>query len=168
MKALERIVTNLVKSERLAARSRWLIFAALGVWIVTSALALVAIDPGLFSRAGAVGTGLVLAAFAVNSAARQSYQNHLLKGLIVVIRANLHGPDGRSLMLPLAVLETADTSTRDFDHNLEAVGRLLARLDLRSGQARVTEVAAAVLSTLQWGYGDLVLNRTLVCGEWSC
>lgn len=167
MKALDQIVDRLLATESLAAKSRWLIVGALAVWLTTSAAALLANDPGHFSRAGAVGTGLVLVAFAVNAAARQSYQTHLLKGLILVTRANLRDREGRPLMLPDAGLETTETATRDYDHNLEAIGRLFARLDRRGGNARATEVSVASLSTLQWGYGDLLLNR-LNCGAWTC
>lgn len=167
MKTLDQIVTHLLRTESLAAKSRWLIIAALAFWLVTSATALAARDPGQFSRAGAVGTGLVLATFAVNTAARQAYQTHLLKGLVLVMRANLRDHQGRPLMLPAAAPESAETAARDYDHNLEALGRLFARLDRRGGQARATEVGAAVLSTLQWGYGDLLMNRAL-CGAFAC
>jgi hypothetical protein len=168
MKTLDQIVTHLLATESLAAKSRWLIVGALAVWLATSALALAAKDPGHFSRAGAVGTGLVLAAFAVNTAARQSYQTHLIKGLVLVTRANLRDREGRPLMLPGAAPEDPETAAKDFDHNLEAIGRLFARLDRKGGTARMTEVSAAAVSTLQWGYGDLLLNRTLVCGAWTC
>lgn len=168
MKALDQIVTHLLATQSLAARSRWLIVGALAVWLTTSALALIANDPGHFSRAGAVGTGLVLAAFAVNSAARQAYQSHLLKGLILITRANLRDVEGRPLMHPSANPESHDSALRDYDHNLEAIGRLFARLERRSTTARMTEVGAAAVSTLQWGYGDLLMNRTLGCGAWTC
>lgn len=167
MKTLDKIVDQLMRTESLAARSRWLIFAALAIWIGTSVAALVAQDAGHFSRAGAVGTGLVLATFAVNSAARQSYQTHLIKGLVLVMRANLRDREGRPLMLPSAHPEDPESAARDYDHNLEAIGRLFARLDRRGLQARMTEVGAAVLSTLQWGYGDLMMNRAL-CGAMTC
>jgi hypothetical protein len=168
MKTLDHIVTHLLATESLAARSRWLIVGALSVWLITSALALILQDPGHFSRAGAVGTGFVLAAFAVNSAARQAYQTHLLKGLILVTRANLRDVEGRPLMLPDASAEDHQTAIRDYDHNLEAIGRLFARLERRGTQARMTEVGAAAISTLQWGYGDLLMNRLLGCGAWTC
>ncbi|MGL6209405.1 MAG: hypothetical protein ACRC14_06200 [Paracoccaceae bacterium] len=167
MKTLDQIVTQLLRTESLAARSRWLILGALAIWLTTSAIALALQDPGHFSRAGAVGTGLVLATFAVNTAARQSYQSHLIKGLVLVMRANLRDHQGRPLMLPTAPQEDPETATRDYDHNLEAIGRLFARLDRKGGQARITEVSAAVLSTLQWGYGDLAMNRVL-CGAFTC
>jgi hypothetical protein len=167
MKTLEQIVDQLVRSESLAYRARWLVLIALAVWISTSVMALIADDAGHFSRAGAVGTGLVLAAFAVSTAARQGYQTHLLKGLILILRTNLRDTEGRPLMLPRATPEDPETASRDYDHNLEAVGRLFARLERRSGQARLVEVSSVVVSTLQWGYGDLVMNK-LHCGAWTC
>jgi hypothetical protein len=167
MRTLEQIVDALLRSESLATRSRWLIVGAIAVWLATSTAALAARDAAHFSRAGAVGTGLVLAAFAVNATARQAYQTQLLKGLVLVMRTNLRDREGRPLMLPAATPEDPETAARDFDHNLEAIGRLFARLDRKGGQARVTEVSAAVVSTLQWGYGDLVMNR-LACGSFTC
>jgi hypothetical protein len=167
MKTLDQIVDAFLRTESLAHRSRWLIVAALGVWLTASAAALALQNPGHFSRAGAVGTGLVLAAFAVNTAARQTYQTHLLKGLVLILRANLRDREGRPLMLPGASPETPEIAARDFDHNLEAIGRLFARLDHRGSQARLVEVGAAAISTLQWGYGDLILSRAL-CGAWTC
>lgn len=167
MKTLEQIVGELLASESLAWRSRWLVLVALAIWLTISTLALALGDAGQFSRAGAVGTGLVLAAFAVSTAARQRYQSHLLKGLILVLRTNLRDTEGRPLMLPRATPEDPETAARDYDHNLEAVGRLFARLDRRGGQARLIEVSSVVISTLQWGYGDLLLNR-FQCGAWTC
>jgi hypothetical protein len=168
MKTLEQVVDQLMRGESLAARSRSFVLAALAVWIVTSAIALVTLSPGFFSRAGAVGTGLVLAAFSVTTAARQYYQTHLMKGLVLVLRTNLRDREGRPLILPDAPAEPHDIAVRDYDHNLEAVSRLFARIDRRSSKARFVEVSAVVISTLQWGYGDLLINRTLVCGAWTC
>jgi hypothetical protein len=168
MKTLEQIVDQLARSETLAVRSRWMILGAIAVWLVTSAIALAQADAGHFSRAGAVGAGLVLATFAVNAAARQSYQTLLLKGLVLILRSNLRDREGRPLMMRDAPREDPEIAARDYDHNLEAVGRLFARLDRRGGQARVAEVGAAVLATLQWGYGDLVINRVMNCGAWTC
>jgi hypothetical protein len=167
MKTLDQIVDLFLRTESLAQRSRWLIIAALGIWLATSAAALAAHNPGHFSRAGAIGTGLVLAAFAVNTAARQTYQTHLLKGLVLILRTNLRDREGRPLMLPDAKPEHPETAARDYDHNLEAVGRLFARLDHKGSQARLIEVGSAAVSTLQWGYGDLLLNR-INCGAWAC
>ena len=45
------------------------------------------------------------------------------------------------------------------------IERLFARLERKPRSARIIEVEAA---TLKWGYGDLVVNRLLVCGAWSC
>lgn len=168
MNALDQIVTRLLTTESLAHRSRWLIVAAIAVWLAISVLALIAQDPGHFSRAGAVGTGFVLAAFAVNAAARQAYQTHLLQGLVLITRANLRDREGRPLMRPSVGPEDTETATRDYDHNLEAIGRLFARLERRSTPARMTEVGAAAISTLQWGYGDLFMNKTMGCGAWAC
>lgn len=167
MKTLDQIVDQLLAAESLAARSRALVIAALSVWLTVSALALIAGDAGHFSRAGAVGTGLVLAAFAVTTSARQAYQTYLIKGLVLAMRSHLRDTEGRPLMMPGAQPEDAETAARDYDHQLEAVGRLFARLDRRSVTARVTEVSSVFVSTLQWGYGDLVLNR-LHCGAWTC
>ncbi|NBZ87600.1 hypothetical protein [Stagnihabitans tardus] len=167
MKTLDQIVDQLLAAESLAARSRLLVIGALAVWLSVSALALIAGDAGHFSRAGAVGTGLVLAAFAVTTSARQSYQTYLTKGLVLALRSNLRDIEGRPLMLRDAKPEDPEIAARDFDHQLEAVGRLFARLDRRATQARVTEVASVFVSTLQWGYGDLMLNR-LHCGAWTC
>lgn len=167
MKTLDQIVDQLLAAESLASRSRLLVIAALTVWISVSILALIAGDAGHFSRAGAVGTGLVLAAFAVTTSARQAYQTYLMKGLVLALRSNLRDTEGRPLMLPKAQPEDPEVAARDFDHQLEAVGRLFARLDRRSVSARVTEVASVFVSTLQWGYGDLVLNR-FHCGAWTC
>lgn len=168
MKTLEQIVDQLLRTESLAARAGWFVTAAITVWLTTSVLALFFRSPEFFSRAGAVGTGLVLATFAIAASARQSYHTHLLKGLVLAMRANLRDREGRPLAMPDAEPEDHEAAARDYDHNLEAIGRLFARLDRRSNPARVTEVGAALVSTLQWGYGDLVINRLMLCGAWKC
>ena len=154
MKTLTHIVEDL---RRTGARAEWagrLVTAAIAIWIGTSVLALVLGSPEFFSRAGAVGTGLVLTSFALATTVRQTYQSHLLKGLVLVMRGENKGtpPEAQTI----------------YDNNLEAIGRLFARLERKSGSARVIEVEAALISTLQWGYGDLVVNRLLGCGAWSC
>ncbi len=168
MKTLDQIVGQLLRTESLAARSRWLILGAIAIWLAASTLALAGRDPGHFSRAGAVGTGLVLATFAVSTAARQTYQTLLTKGLILVLRQNLRDREGRPLMLPGVAPEPQDVAAHDYDQNLEAIGRLLSRLDRRAAPARTAEVGLAAVSTLQWGYGDLLVNRLLGCGQWTC
>lgn len=168
MKTLEQVVDELTRGESLAERSRWLVFGALAIWIATSALAMDHAAPEQFARAGAIGTGLVLAAFAFSTLARQHYETTLMKGLVLVLRSNLRDREGRPLMLPDAVPEPAETAVRDYDHNLEALARLFARLDRTGTKAREAEVGAAVLATLQWGYGDLAIKRAVVCGRWRC
>ena len=166
MKEVAQVTDQLLAAEAIAGRSRWLILGALAIWLGTSAVALGLRDPGQFSRAGAVGTGLVLAAFSVSAAARQSYQTHLLKGLVLVTRANLRDAGGPPKSGPGA----APDAPAGFDHDrhLDMIGRLLVRLDRRGGSARALEVSAAGLATLQWGYGDLLLNRALICGAFTC
>ena len=168
MKTLDQIVDQLLRTESLANRARWFVTAAIVVWLVASAIALALRSPEFFARAGAVGTGLVLATIAIVGAARQAYHTHLLKGLVLVMRANLRDREGRPLALPGGAPEADEIAARDYDHNLEAIGRLFARLDRRSGPARIAEVSAALVSTLQWGYGDLIVNRLLLCGAWRC
>jgi hypothetical protein len=154
MKTLTHIVEDL---HRTGARAEWagvLVTVSLGIWIGTSVLALWFVSPEFFARAGAVGAGLVLASFAMATAIRQSYHTHLLKGLVLVMRGELKGQPPESEEI--------------YDNNLEAIGRLFARLERKSGFARVVEVEAALIATLQWGYGDLLVNRLLVCGAWRC
>jgi hypothetical protein len=154
LKTLTHIVDDL---HRTGARAEWagrLVTAAIAVWVGTSVLALGTGSAEFFSRAGAVGTGLVLTSFALASTIRQTYHNHLLKGLVLVMRGELKG--------------TPPESETTYDHNLEAIGRLFARLERKSGSARLVEVEAALLTTLQWGYGDLLVNRILGCGAWRC
>jgi len=30
------------------------------------------------------------------------------------------------------------------------------------------EICGLIIGTLQWGFGDLVVNRLMICGEWKC
>ncbi len=33
---------------------------------------------------------------------------------------------------------------------------------------RRVEIAAVILGTLQWGFGDILVNKLTGCGEWLC
>ena len=153
MKTLTHIVEDLQQTGQRAHMAGKLVMVAVIIWLVASVWALIIGSPEFFSPAGAVGTGLVLASFAMATSIRQTYHTHLLKGLVLVMRGELKGrPD----------------SGNTYDQNLEAIGRLFARLERKSGFARVVEVEAALVATLQWGYGDLLVNRILGCGAWKC
>jgi hypothetical protein len=170
MKTLTQIVDGMMATQAQAARARWFVIAAITLWLTVSALAILTRSPEFFSRAGAVGTGLVLASFAFVAVIRSAYHTLLQKGLILALRANLRDREGRPLALDptVPVLADPEAAARDYDHNLEVLGRLFSRLDRRSTPARGVEVIAAVISTLQWGYGDLLMNRLMVCGAWKC
>jgi hypothetical protein len=170
MKTLTHIVDALIATEAKADRARWFVTGAVGLWLAISAAAIIAQSPGHFSRAGAVGTGTVLAAFALVGVIRSAYHTLLEKGLILVLRQHLRDQEGRPLVFEAALANhptDPEQAARDYDHSLEVLGRLFSRLDRRSSPARGIEVGAAVIATLQWGYGDLVMNRYL-CGAWSC
>lgn len=154
MKTLTHIVDALLRIERRSGWARYMVFSAIAVWLVISTLALVYASAEFFARAGAVGVGMVLASFALVSAVRQSYQTLLLKGLVLVMRGEHKGHPPQNEL--------------DYDRNLEAIGRLFARLERRSNPARILEVSAAVLATLQWGYGDLLIHKAMICGDWKC
>lgn len=142
--SLEQFVGQFDRGQSLAVWSRWLVLGALAVWVAASVLAVLHVARGRYSRAGAVGTALVLWL-------RNDMRNH-----------------GNLPMPPDGPPETVEVATCDHDHNLEVVARLYARLHRDETRARGVEVLAVVLATLQWGYGDLVMNRTTACGDWMC
>jgi hypothetical protein len=169
MKTLDQIVEDLVRTSASSARGRQVVLWAIATWLLISALALFAQSPGFFSRAGAVGTGLVLASFAYVTLTRQAYQTHLLKGLVLILRSDLRARYGdRPELVRQQGPRHEPDDPANIDHNLELIGRLFARLDRSSGLPRAAEVGAALTSTLQWGYGDLLINRLILCGEWQC
>jgi hypothetical protein len=170
MKNLTQIVDSMTVTEAQAERARWFVACAILVWFGVTVWAVLARSPEFFGRAGALGTGLVLASFALVAVIRSAYHTLLEKGLILVLRSDLRDREGRPLVLDPSVPRHADSevAVRDYDHNLEVLGRLFARLDRRSTPARGFEVIAAVLATLQWGYGDLLMNRLMICGTWKC
>lgn len=140
--------------ERRAAKGRHYVTGAVGIWMAISAVALWQGSAEFFGRAGAVGTGSVLAAFAVTAAIRQSYSTDLFKAMLIVLRGEHVG--------------TPPLKRKDVDHYLEVIERLLARIDRRSRTVRILEIAATVIATLQWAYGDLIVNKTMLCGSWKC
>ena len=154
LKTLTDIVDALLRIERRSGWARYMVFAAITVWLVISTLALLFATAGFFAWAGAVGVGMVLALFALVSAVRHSYQTLLLKRLVLVMRGEHKGHPPQNEL--------------DYDRNLDAVGRLFARLERKSNPARILEVSAAVLATLQWGYGDLLIHKAMICGDWKC
>jgi hypothetical protein len=170
MKTLSQIVDRMIATEAQAEKARYFVIAAIGIWLTVSALAILLRSPEFFGRAGAVGTGLVLASFALIAVIRSAYHTLLEKGLILVLRTKLRDREGRPIAFDpsIAVASDPEAAARDYDHNLEVLGRLFARLDRRSTPARGAEVIAAVVATLQWGYGDLLMNRLMLCGEWRC
>ena len=136
--------------EKRAASSRTMIRGAIAVWLLVSLGAVFFASAEFFSRAGAIGVGLIVVAFSLSAAARQSYQTILLKGLIQVMREKNQ--------------IDAHMNGHDYDQNLEAVQRLLSRLDMRSRPARASEVAAAATATVQWGFGDLLIRSLPLIG----
>ena len=141
---------ELVLFEKRAASSRTMIRGAIAVWLLVSLGAVFFASAEFFSRAGAIGVGLIVVAFSLSAAARQSYQTILLKGLIQVMREKNQ--------------IDAHMNGHDYDQNLEAVQRLLSRLDMRSRPARASEVAAAATATFQWGFGDLLIRSLPLIG----
>ena len=136
--------------EKRATSSRTMIRGAIAVWCLVSLSAIFFASPEFFSRAGAIGLGLIVIAFSLSAAARQSYQTILLKGLIQVMREKNE--------------IDAHLNAHDYDQNLEAVQRLLARLNIRARPARTSEVAAAATATFQWGFGDLLIQSLPLIG----
>ncbi|MFM2355834.1 MAG: hypothetical protein RLZZ528_1570 [Pseudomonadota bacterium] len=169
MRPLDNIVASLLRTEDLASRAAHLVSGAIVVWLGTSVLAVIWQSPEFFSRSGAVGTGLVLSSFAVVTVMRQSYQTHLFKGLVLILRNDLRLRNaGDSTLVRQQGAEMVAETPGEIDHDLEIIGRLFARLERRSGLPRMTEVGLALISTLQWGYGDLLINRLMLCGAWKC
>jgi hypothetical protein len=154
MKTFSHIEAILHAHEARAAKARHYVFAAVFLWAIVSGAALWQGSAEFFGRAGAVGTGSVLAAFAMSSMVRQSYQTDLIKALIMVMRGEHIG--------------TPPLSRAEMDHHLEVIDRLLARIDRRSKAVRFLEIAATLLATLQWAYGDLAVNQLLLCGSPKC
>lgn len=154
MKTFSHIEAILHAHESRAAQARYYVMAAIILWATVSGIALFQHSAEFFGRAGAVGTGSVLAAFAISSIVRQSYQTDLLKALIMVLRGEHIG--------------TPPLTRSEIDHHLEIIDRLLARIDRRSKAVRFLEIAATLLATLQWAYGDLIVNQLFICGSPKC
>jgi len=154
MKTFSHIESILHAHEARAAQARYYVIGAVFLWSAISGIALWHQSAEFFGRAGAVGTGSVLAAFAMAAMVRQSYQTDLLKALIMVLR-------GEHIGIPRL-------TRSEIDHHLEVIDRLLARIDRRSKPVRFLEIAATVLATLQWAYGDLAVNHLFICGSPKC
>ena len=154
MKTFTHMSEILHAHERRFARARFLVIGAASIWILVSAAALLAGSSEFFSRAGGLGTGLILVAFATAAAIRQSYQLDLVKSLILVLRAEHIGTP------PLTLPER--------DHHLELVERLIARSDRRSTLVRAFDVGITLTATLQWAFGDLAANVLIFCGSFRC
>ena len=154
MKTFSHIEAILHAHETRAAQARYYVIAAVLLWSTISGIALWHQSAEFFGRAGAVGTGSVLAAFAIAAMVRQSYQTDLLKALIMVLRGEHIG--------------TPPLTRAEIDHHLEIIDRLLARIDRRSRPVRFLEIAATILATIQWAYGDLVVNHLFICGSPKC
>ena len=154
MKTLSHIVGSLITVQAQANWSRHLVTVAIPIWLAISVSALVTASPEFSWRAGAVGTGMVLVSFAAVATVRQSYHMLVLKGLVLVKRGEHQTAHPQSEI--------------DYDRNLAAIGRLFARLGRRSRPARVAEMVAALIARLQWGYGDLAVNKLMLCGGRKC
>ncbi len=154
MKTFDDIEEILHAHESQLASARHYVRGAVGLWAAVSVAALWQGSAEFFGRAGAIGTGSVLAAFAMAWMMRQSYQTALFKTLIMVLRAEHIG--------------TPHMDLAEKDHHLEVIERLTARIDRRSRAVRFIEVAASLFATLQWAYGDLIVNKFMLCGSWKC
>jgi hypothetical protein len=154
LKTFSHIEAILHSHEKRVRKARHYVELAVFLWATVSLAALFVGSAEFFGRAGAVGTGAVLAAFAFASMMRQSYQTDLFKALIMVLRAEHFG--------------TPQLTKSEVDHHLEVIDRLSARIDRRSRVVRFIEVAATLFATLQWAYGDLIVNKFLLCGSWKC
>ncbi len=154
MKTFSQIEAILRSHEKRFRKARLFVLGAAAIWLSVSIAALLLGSAGFFSRAGGLGTGLILVAFATAAAIRQTYQLDLLKALILVLRAEHIG--------------TPPLSLPERDHHLELVERLIARSDRRSALVRAFDVGITLTATLQWAFGDLAANYLFFCGSDSC
>ena len=154
MKTFSHIEAILHAHEVRFRRARSVVLAAASVWLLVSCYAVIIHSAEFFGRAGGLGAGLILVAFAFAATMRQTYQTDLLKALILVLRAEHVG--------------TPPLSLADRDHHLELIERLMARSDRRSVAVRLFDVGITLTATLQWAYGDLVANFIFICGSFRC
>ncbi len=154
MKTFSHIEAILHAHEVRFRRARFVVLAAASVWLVVSSFAVIIHSAEFFARAGGLGAGLILVAFAFAATMRQTYQTDLLKALILVLRAEHVG-------IPPLTLAARD-------HHLELIERLMARSDRRSVAVRLFDVGITLTATLQWAYGDLVANFIFICGSFKC
>lgn len=169
---------DLAGAERLVKTTGFAPYVAIASWVFISIWAFFIRSPDGFSRAGAVGSLLVLLAFAIVSSAKQSYTAQLMAATIAAIRVrfaltllpvmstqNLNalpgsGPGGPSVTIAKLAKES--------DQVLDATAGHFIYLDHRSLLPRSVEVACSIIATAQWGYGDCLMNMTLICGKWKC
>ena len=154
LKTFTHIEQILHAHEKRVGMARHYVQLAVFLWAAVSIAALYEGSAEFFGRAGAVGTGSVLAAFAIASVMRQSYQTDLFKALILVLRAEHFG--------------APQLTKSEVGHYLEVIDRLSSRIERRSRAVRFIEIAATLFATLQWAYGDLIVNKILLCGSWKC
>ncbi|EBA11450.1 hypothetical protein RCCS2_02288 [Roseobacter sp. CCS2] len=53
--------------------------------------------------------------------------------------------------------------TKQFTDQINSYGE-----HVRSKSVFLTEVSVIGIGTLQWGFGDLVASRLVICGAWTC
>ena len=157
----------------------------MAIWLTISAWAALVQSPDAFSRSGAVGAGLILIAFSVVNGAQQGYTTQLFETLAAAIRHRFSltllrvEPDfdlnslarqsaatdeEKSAIHKLTLRDLAENS----DMMLDATVGQFTYWDQRAIWPRVLEVSSSVAATLQWGFGDWLLNRTSICGNWTC
>jgi hypothetical protein len=154
MKTFSHMEAILHAHERRFHKARVIVLSAAALWLMVSGFAVVIQSAEFFGRAGGLGAGLILVAFAITASLRQTYQIDLLKSLILVLRAEHVG------IPPLTLPQR--------DHHLELIERLMARSDRRSVAVRLFDVGITLTATLQWAYGDLVANFIFICGSFKC
>ncbi len=117
---------------------------------------------GLFSRMGAmIAAAGVVFALTTHGAMKKRLDQRLFAELLngaqqISLAITRQAQGGR-------VAEVAHSSSLQSD-----VDRLVEEFEKERRPFELFEASLVLIGTLQWSFGDLVVNKLIACGEWQC
>jgi hypothetical protein len=128
-----------------------------------------------FQRSGAVLVAFVVYVFFVNAKMGKQISGNIIEsekrlknaqhGLKDFSLENLHGHSSKGALAKYG--DTVGIKKRFAENVGEIEKYTIAKISSRKNFLR-TESLFLIVGTLVWGFGDLITNRYLNCGEWTC